>query len=168
MKFINGDKYIEFAEDVYRTKGYDPNECHFSLNDIYHNFGENGSFEERAIPLSYLHKELVNALYEGKLKSDILSLFHKIIHKYEKGEGQDSVFQFTVIDKETSEYPKIVDIVLKEGWAGNLMWMDLIGFAIGEDGHLYLLDECGNYAECPYGRFEIPILGEYFENDGNL
>ena len=31
------------------------------------------------------------------------------------------------------------------------------GFAIQEDGTLVLMDECGNYAYCPKGRFSVQI-----------
>lgn len=62
---------------------------------------------------------------------------------------------FTVIDPETGEYPDLWKIALKEGWAKGLMYCDMEGFFISEDGTLILADECGNFRYCPEGRFEI-------------
>ena len=62
---------------------------------------------------------------------------------------------FTVIDKETGKYPNTRKIALLEGWAENLTYCDIYGFAIDEDGNLILLDDCGNFAHCPPDRFEI-------------
>lgn len=31
------------------------------------------------------------------------------------------------------------------------------GFSIGEEGTLYLCDECGVYVECPHDRFQVEI-----------
>ena len=47
------------------------------------------------------------------------------------------------------------EIALKEDWANGLMYCDMEGFAIEEDGTLLLLDECGKHAYCPEGRFKI-------------
>jgi len=33
-----------------------------------------------------------------------------------------------------------------KGELSNLVYCDLEGFALGQDGDLYILDECGNYA----------------------
>ena len=69
---------------------------------------------------------------------------------------------FDVVDTETGEYPDLEKIALKEDWAKHLMYCDMEGFAIEEDGTLPLLDECGRQACCPEGRFEIrrPPEGE--------
>lgn len=64
---------------------------------------------------------------------------------------------FSVIDKTTGEYPDVVKIARTEDWAKHLMWMDISGFALFEDGGLYLMDDCGNTACCPHGRFEIMV-----------
>lgn len=63
--------------------------------------------------------------------------------------------EFDVIDKRTGEYPNLGQIALKEKWARDLMYCDMEGFAIEEDGTLVLLDECGKMAYCPKDRFEI-------------
>jgi len=62
---------------------------------------------------------------------------------------------FDVIDTKTGEYPDLWEIALKEDWADGLMYCDMEGFAIEEDGTLLLLDECGKHAYCPEGRFKI-------------
>lgn len=62
---------------------------------------------------------------------------------------------FDVIDTKTGEYPDLWVIALKEDWASGLMYCDMEGFAIEEDGTLLLLDECGKQAYCPEGRFKI-------------
>lgn len=67
--------------------------------------------------------------------------------------------QFDVIDKRTGKHPDLEKIALKEEWAKDLIYCDIEGFFINEDGCLILADECGNFAYCPLGRFEV-IEGE--------
>ena len=62
---------------------------------------------------------------------------------------------FSVIDTKTGKYPDLQKIALKEDWAKGLMYCDMEGFAISEDGCLYLMDECGNMVVCPEGRFRV-------------
>lgn len=62
---------------------------------------------------------------------------------------------FTVIDINTGEYPDLEAIALHEDWAKGLVYCDMEGFAIMEDGSLILMDECDNLRYCPIGRFEI-------------
>ena len=64
---------------------------------------------------------------------------------------------FDVIDTKTGEYPDLWKIALEEDWAKDLMYCDMEGFAIEEDGTLILLDECGRHAYCPEGRFKIVL-----------
>ena len=63
--------------------------------------------------------------------------------------------QFFVIDKQTGQEPDMEEIALREKWADGLIYCDMEGFAVGGDGSLYLLDECGAYRACPQDRFEI-------------
>jgi hypothetical protein len=63
--------------------------------------------------------------------------------------------QFFVIDKTTGQAPDMEEIALREKWADGLIYCDMEGFAVGGDGSLYLLDECGAYRSCPEDRFEI-------------
>lgn len=62
---------------------------------------------------------------------------------------------FKVIDNITRKEANISEIVLKEDWAKGLMYCDMQGFALLEDGNLVLLDECGKWEYCPSDRFEI-------------
>lgn len=69
--------------------------------------------------------------------------------------------QFTVIDKRTGKEP-IFDHnhIFKEKWfkQSNLIWCDLEGWVISEDGVLMLADECGNLGYPPSDRFEVRFL----------
>lgn len=74
-------------------------------------------------------------------------LINNITNKDDKG--------FTVIDVKTGKEADPGEIALHEHWAKNLIYCDMEGFAIEEDGSLILMDECGNYQYCPIGRFEV-------------
>ena len=74
--------------------------------------------------------------------------------------------KFTVIDKKTGEYPDVEKIALEEEWAKRLIYCDIDGFYIGEDGDLVLVDECNNVACCPEGRFEIVFDDVRLETPG--
>ena len=63
--------------------------------------------------------------------------------------------QFFVIDNQTGREPDMEEIALREKWADGLIYCDMQGFAVGGDGTLYLLDECGAHRECPEGRFRV-------------
>lgn len=63
--------------------------------------------------------------------------------------------KFTVIDKHTGEYPDVSSIARRCKWAKHLIYCDIDGFALTEDGGLILMDECGGIAYCPSDRFEI-------------
>ena len=62
---------------------------------------------------------------------------------------------FTVIDNKTGEYPDLWEIATEEEWAKGLMYCDMEGFALLEDGTLILLDECGRFEYCPSDRFTV-------------
>ena len=68
--------------------------------------------------------------------------------------------RFTVIDVHTGEYPDTEKIALTEGWAKHLIYCDIDGFYLGENGSLILVDDCNNVAICPTGRFKIIIESE--------
>lgn len=63
--------------------------------------------------------------------------------------------EFDVVDTKTGQYPDWEHIARTEDWADGLVYCDIDGIAILEDGSLILLDECGNCAPCPRDRFEI-------------
>lgn len=62
---------------------------------------------------------------------------------------------FKVFDNNTGKEADPSDIALHEEWAKNLVYCDMEGFALLEDGTLILLDECGNFAYCLPERFEV-------------
>ena len=43
-----------------------------------------GMPEEKAIPITWLHKTLIDLMYDGKAKEDALHVFHAIIARWEK------------------------------------------------------------------------------------
>lgn len=63
--------------------------------------------------------------------------------------------EFDVVDTKTGQYPDWEHIARTEDWADGLVYCDIDGIAIREDGSLILLDECGNCVPCPRDRFEI-------------
>ena len=63
--------------------------------------------------------------------------------------------EFDVVDTKTGQYPDWEHIARTEDWADGLVYCDIDGIAIREDGSLILLDECGNCVSCPRDRFEI-------------
>lgn len=65
--------------------------------------------------------------------------------------------EFIVIDNNTGKEADTYEIALKEDWAKHLIYCDMEGFALLENGELVLLDECGDYAYCPEGRFTVYI-----------
>ncbi len=67
--------------------------------------------------------------------------------------------KFHVIDNETGKEADIYKIALKEVWAKPLMYCDMDGFYIGENGDLILADECGNYEFCDPERFKV-VFGD--------
>lgn len=63
--------------------------------------------------------------------------------------------EFDVVDTKTGQHPDWEHIARTEDWADGLVYCDIDGIAILEDGSLILLDECGNCVPCPRDRFEI-------------
>lgn len=65
---------------------------------------------------------------------------------------------FTVIDKRTGKEP-IFDHnhIFKEKWfkQSNLIYCDIDGWYISEDGYLILVDDCGHCGYPPQDRFEV-------------
>ena len=69
----------------------------------------------------------------------------------------NAIHGFRVIDKKTGKEADPYEIALKEEWAQHLMYCDMDGFAILEDGSLILCDECGQFNYAPADRFEVEI-----------
>lgn len=76
--------------------------------------------------------------------------------------NEPPLLEFDVVDTTTGKYPDWERIAREEAWAKGLVYCDMDGVAIREDGSLILLDECGNCVSCPPDRFEIysPLEGE--------
>jgi len=68
--------------------------------------------------------------------------------------------KFRVIDKQTSKEADPYEIALHEEWASCLVYCDMEGFAITEDGYLVLMDECGSVVYCDTDRFKVVFEDE--------
>lgn len=66
----------------------------------------------------------------------------------------------TVIDRKTGIEADPCKIALEEGWAQDLVYCDIEGFGILEDGSLIIADECGNYVFCDPARFDVTLTIE--------
>lgn len=109
------------------------------------------------------HKPTPVSEFESGFNDGLNQAMWEITHAPTLTQPNDPlVTGFDVVDTKTGEYPDLEKIALKEDWAKHLMYCDMEGFAIEEDGTLLLLDECGRQACCPVGRFEIrrPPEGE--------
>lgn len=70
--------------------------------------------------------------------------------------------KFHVTDIRTGEYPDLASIALGvEEWAWRLDPHAIDGFYMSEDGRLLVRDKCGNYADCPRGRFSVHFIAEF-------
>ena len=85
--------------------------------------------------------------YIQRLKAENASLRERL--------GKAVEHPFYVFHKKTGKEADVYEIALNEDWAKHLMYCDMDGFAIDQDGTLILIDECGQLAYCPSGRFEI-------------
>lgn len=45
---------------------------------------------EKAIPVEWLHKSLIDLLYDGKAKEETMRVFYKLIAKWEKENAQNN------------------------------------------------------------------------------
>ena len=69
-----------------------------------------------------------------------------------KNEGPST---FHVIDAKTGKESDIERIARREKWAARLIYCDMEGWAIEQDGSLMLMDECGNYKYADRERFKV-------------
>lgn len=69
-------------------------------------------------------------------------------------------YRLIITDKKTGEYPETEIIALREDWAKHLLYCDISGFALDEDGQLLLIDDCDNIAYCPEDRFDVKVEQE--------
>ena len=93
----------------------------------------------------------VLTVQEARKMRDLLSV------ALEQVDGQPTMteFAFKVIDNQTGKEPDCAAIALSEDWAKELIYCDMEGFALEDDGTLVLLDECGKFVYCPIDRFGI-------------
>lgn len=68
--------------------------------------------------------------------------------------------KFRVIDRKTGKEADPYEIALNEEWAQSLIYCDMEGFAITEDGNLVLMDECGQVVYCDTERFKVVFEDE--------
>ena len=67
--------------------------------------------------------------------------------------------EIRIIDKKTGKEPteRVIYNIAKKG---GLMTMDIDQFAVLEDGHIILTDDCGNVTYCDMDRFRAEIVME--------
>jgi hypothetical protein len=105
--------------------------------------------EEKAKELG-VHEKMIQLSQEmGKAFRKLPS----VLPAEPSGKGEPD--RFIVIDLKTGEEPDLAKIAIEEEWAKGLIYCDMEGFAIDQDGLLLLLDECGSHRYCPRGRFKI-------------
>ena len=102
---------------------------------------------------------------DEKMIENLKCVIADIAAQYEQLEAENAALRerlnkavehpFYVFDKKTGKEADAYEIALNEDWAKHLMYCDMDGFAIEQDGTLILIDECGQLAYCPSGRFEI-------------
>lgn len=68
--------------------------------------------------------------------------------------------KFKVIDNKTGKEADTWNIALHEEWAQGLVYCDMEGFLISEDGQLMLADECGHVVYCDSERFKVVFEDE--------
>lgn len=68
--------------------------------------------------------------------------------------------KFRVIDNKTGKEADAYEIALHEEWAQGLVYCDMEGFMLTENGDLMLADECGTYVYCDPERFKVVFEDE--------
>ena len=71
MRLIDADKLMDLLHDPDRY-GYI---CDFDVMDTP---------TARAIPIEWLHRKLIDLLYDGKAKEETIHVFHQLIGTWEK------------------------------------------------------------------------------------
>lgn len=115
----------------------------------------------RPIDANAMLNELRPISFEAKHSAVLLSDVSKMMREWVERQptltppNETSLLEFDVVDTKTGKYPDWERIAREESWAKGLVYCDMDGIAIREDGSLILLDECGNCVSCPPDRFEI-------------
>ncbi|MDI6617874.1 MAG: hypothetical protein QME45_04240 [Clostridiales bacterium] len=74
--------------------------------------------------------------------------------------------KFEVIDTKTGKKADPMQIALNENWAKDLVYCDMEGFFVGENGEIILADECGQYVYCDPIRFKVIWQRQGREGEG--
>ena len=109
------------------------------------------------------YQYFVIAVPENEEQAKVYFWARKALQPTLTPQNELSLLEFDVVDTTTGKYPDWERIAREESWAKGLVYCDMDGIAIREDGSLILLDECGNCVSCPPDRFEIrrrPLEGE--------
>ena len=67
----------------------------------------------------------------------------------------EGIRSFRVIDMKTGKEADTYEIALHEDWAKHLIYCDIDGWALGDDGSLILIDDCGRFAYADRERFKV-------------
>ena len=97
--------------------------------------------------------ERLTPSHTGGMLLEAADIIRELQREVGKHNEKDVFAGFSVIDTKTGKTPDYEKIALTEEWASGLMYSDINGFAVDEDGHLLLTDECGGYSFCPTDRF---------------
>lgn len=81
MRLIDSEKLADRIEDYWDWETLGPTMAKLlkaTINEI------RVAPEVKAIPIDWLHKELIDLMYDGKAKEEALHVFHRLIGKWEK------------------------------------------------------------------------------------
>ena len=99
-----------------------------------------------------INDECDKCVYKNKGEYCSLALLHDTREQLMKQTAQGG---FTVIDTTTGQEADTYDIALHEDWAKHLVYCDINGWAITDDGDLILIDDCGRFAYADRERFKV-------------
>ena len=103
-------------------------------------------------------KEVIEAL-EYLISGDCCDTQYDYVREIEEAirllKHNDAEQTFSVIDTKTGKEADTYHIALREKWAKGLVYCDIDGWYIGEDGTLVLLDDCGNARWADRERFKV-------------
>lgn len=103
--------------------------------------------------------EVIEAL-EYLIGEDCCDTQHDYIREIERAiellrRDAEGIRSFMVIDTKTGKEADTYEIALHEDWAKHLIYCDIDGWAIGDDGSLMLIDDCGRFAYADRERFKV-------------
>ena len=104
--------------------------------------------------------DVIKAL-EYLISEDCTDTQHDYIREIERAikllrRDAEGIRSFRVIDTKTGKEADTYEIALHEDWAKHLIYCDIDGWALGDDGSLMLLDDCLRAAYPPdRERFKV-------------